>query len=90
MTDVYELTVEDRVKKILGAAPSAMTSDTWVVPLTVALAHGGNSFTRHCEQIADDIAGLMEQRTMLRQQHAALREELEQELARLASAVADL
>jgi hypothetical protein len=90
MSDVVEMSVEDRVKRILAAAPSAMTSDSWVIPLTVALAHGGNSFTRRCEVLADDIAGLEETRAAIRQQYAAVREELDRELANLASAVADL
>ena len=88
VTDTPELTVEQRVKKILSLVPS-YAGDTQVIALTVALAHGGTRATRRIELIADDIAGVSEQQTVLRKQYTDLRKELEQELAGLARKIAD-
>jgi len=79
-TEVRELTVEQRVKKVMAFAPALMSMDAPVISLTVMLAHGGTRASRYVEQLADDLAGLNEQRTILREQMNALRDELEQKL----------
>lgn len=83
MADVRELTIEGRVRRILGFLPALSAHDVRIIALTVALARGGTPASDRIEQLAGDIDELREQQAVLRERHTALREELETVLAGL-------